>query len=142
MQIPQDSFNVHADGQRIYRVFQNLIKNAVQYSLAGSRVYVSLEKRDGCAVASIQNITQHELEMDGEALTARFVRGDDSRSTSGSGLGLSIAKSFTEACGGTCTVSVKGDLFTVEIALPLASPPKPAPQTSIEKGADEKDSAE
>lgn len=142
VQIPQDSFTVHADGQRIYRVFQNLIKNAVQYSLAGSRVYVSLEKRDGCAVASIQNITQHELEMDGEALTARFVRGDDSRSTSGSGLGLSIAKSFTEACGGTCTVSVKGDLFTVEIALPLASPPKPAPQTSIEKGADEKDSAE
>lgn len=143
VQIPQDTFPVYADGQRMYRVFQNLIKNAVQYSLEGSRVYVSLEKRNDCAVAVIQNITKHELEMDGEALTARFVRGDDSRSTSGSGLGLSIAKSFTEACGGTCTVSVKGDLFTVEIALPLASPPEPTvTELQNEKEDEGKDSAD
>ncbi|MGN0478535.1 MAG: sensor histidine kinase [Hominenteromicrobium sp.] len=141
VQIPDDTFTVYADGQRMYRVFQNLIKNAVQYSLEGSRVYVSLIKRGGHAVAVIQNVSKHELELDGEALTARFVRGDDSRSTSGSGLGLSIAKSFTEACGGTCTVSVHGDLFTVEIALPLASAPEPAAQQPQAEPADEEKDA-
>ena len=84
---------------------------------------------------TIQNISKYELTMDGDSLTARFVRGDDSRSTSGSGLGLSIAKSFTEACGGTFHVTVKGDLFTVMITLPLKEPPKepekePLPETA------------
>ena len=96
VQIPQEDFPVYADGQRMYRVFQNLIKNAAQYALEGSRVYVELQKQGQNAVVTIQNISKYELTMDGDSLTARFVRGDDSRSTSGSGLGLSIAKSFTE----------------------------------------------
>lgn len=126
VQIPEAPFPVHVDGQKMYRVFQNLIKNAAQYALDGSRVYVTLTQHDGKACVTMQNISKYELGKDGEALTGRFVRGDDSRSTSGSGLGLSIAKSFTEACGGTCTVSVQGDLFTVAIILPLVSPPEPA----------------
>lgn len=135
VQIPQEDFPVYADGQRMYRVFQNLIKNAAQYALEGSRVYVQLQKQGQNAVVTIQNISKYELTMDGDSLTARFVRGDDSRSTSGSGLGLSIAKSFTEACGGTFHVTVKGDLFTVMIALPLKEPPKepekePLPETA------------
>lgn len=125
VQIPEEPFPVYVDGQKMYRVFQNLIKNAAQYALDGSRVYITLAKRDGKAYVTMQNISKHELVMDGEALTARFVRGDDSRTSAGSGLGLSIAKSFTEACGGTCTVSVHGDLFTAVIALPLVSPPEP-----------------
>lgn len=132
VQIPEEPFPVHVDGQKMYRVFQNLIKNAAQYALDGSRVYVTLTKRDGSACVTMQNISKHELTMDGESLTARFVRGDDSRSTSGSGLGLSIAKSFTEACGGTCAVSVQGDLFTAVITLPLISPPGPAAPRSAE----------
>lgn len=132
VQIPEEPFPVHVDGQKMYRVFQNLIKNAAQYALDGSRVYVTLTKRDGSACVTMQNISKHELTMDGESLTARFVRGDDSRSTSGSGLGLSIAKSFTEACGGTCAVSVQGDLFTAVITLPLISPPEPAAPRSAE----------
>lgn len=135
VQIPQEDFPVYADGQRMYRVFQNLIKNAAQYALEGSRVYVELQKQGQNAVVTIQNISKYELTMDGDSLTARFVRGDDSRSTSGSGLGLSIAKSFTEACGGTFHVTVKGDLFTVMITLPLKEPPKepekePLPETA------------
>ena len=135
VQIPQEDFPVYADGQRMYRVFQNLIKNAAQYALEGSRVYVELQKQGQNAVVTIQNISKYELTMDGDSLTARFVRGDDSRSTSGSGLGLSIAKSFTEACGGTFRVTVKGDLFTVMITLPLKEPPKepekePLPETA------------
>lgn len=135
VQIPQEDFPVYADGQRMYRVFQNLIKNAAQYALEGSRVYVELQKQGQNAVVTIQNISKYELTMDGDSLTARFVRGDDSRSTSGSGLGLSIAKSFTEACGGTFHVTVKGDLFTVMISLPLKEPPKepekePLPETA------------
>ena len=132
VQIPEEPFPVHVDGQKMYRVFQNLIKNAAQYALDGSRVYVTLTKRDGSACVTMQNISKHELTMDGESLTARFVRGDDSRSTSGSGLGLSIAKSFTEACGGTCAGSVQGDLFTAVITLPLISPPEPAAPRSAE----------
>ena len=135
VQIPQEDFPVYADGQRMYRVFQNLIKNAAQYALEGSRVYVERKKQEKNAVVTIQNISKYELTMDGDSLTARFVRGDDSRSTSGSGLGLSIAKSFTEACGGTFHVSVQGDLFTVTITMPLKEPPKdpekePLPETA------------
>lgn len=137
VQIPEEPFPVHVDGQKMYRVFQNLIKNAAQYALDGSRVYVTLTKRDGSACVTMQNISKHELTMDGESLTARFVRGDDSRSTSGSGLGLSIAKSFTEACGGTCAVSVQGDLFTAVITLPLISPPEP-PAADASKAGDAK----
>ena len=108
VQIPQEDFPVYADGQRMYRVFQNLIKNAAQYALEGSRVYVELQQQGQNAVVTIQNISNYELTMDGDSLTARFVRGDDSRSTSGSGLGLSIANSFTEACGGTFHVTAEG----------------------------------
>ena len=123
MQIPEEQYPVYVDGQRMYRVFQNLVKNAAQYALDGSRVYLTLVKQQDQAVFSMQNVSKHELPADGESLTGRFVRGDDSRSTSGSGLGLSIAKSFTEACGGTLRVQVQGDLFSVEVALPLAAPP-------------------
>lgn len=136
VQIPQEDFPVYADGQRMYRVFQNLIKNAAQYALEGSRVYVELQKQGQNAVVTIQNISKYELTMDGDSLTARFVRGDDSRSTSGSGLGLSIAKSFTEACGGTFHVTVKGDLFTVMITLPLKEPPKEPEKEPLTETAD------
>ncbi len=123
IQIPEDEYPVYVDGQRMYRVFQNIIKNAAQYALEGSRVYVVLVKQEARALLSVQNISKHEISQTGEELTARFVRGDASRSSTGSGLGLSIAKSFTEACGGTFRISVNGDQFNVEITLPLESQP-------------------
>ncbi len=126
--IPDTPLLVHADGQRLYRVFQNLIRNCTQYSLEGSRVYVQLSAQNGNAVVSIRNISRNEITMNGEDLTARFVRGDQNRTTEGSGLGLSIAKSFTEACGGRFIVRTDGDLFITVVEFPLAAPaPLPVP---------------
>ena len=104
-----------SDGGRIYRVFQNLIGNALKYSLEGSRVYISLEKEGNLAVASVKNTSSQELNQQKD-FTERFVRGDLSRTDGGSGLGLSIAKSFTEACGGTFRLEMIADLFVVTVS--------------------------
>ena len=134
VEIPDAPALVHTDGQRMYRVFQNLIRNCAQYSLEGSRVYVNLitqpatPQGPGFAQVSIRNISKREITMDAEHLTARFVRGDENRTTEGSGLGLSIAKSFTEACGGLFGLRTDGDLFLVTVTFPLAAAqPAPAP---------------
>ncbi len=134
-EIPEAPVAIRADGERLYRVFQNLIQNALQYSLAGSRVHVSLSVRDGVACASVKNTSATEL-PDGVDFTERFVRGDASRTDGGSGLGLSIARSFTEACGGRFAVGTDADLFiaTVEFAagVPLEEEPEaPAPGEKV-----------
>ena len=136
VEIPDTPMLVHADGQRLYRVFQNLIRNCDQYALEGSRVYVNLTAQPnpaggGLVTVMIRNISRNEITMDADHLTARFVRGDQNRTTEGSGLGLSIAKSFTEACGGRFTVHTDGDLFIVTVQFPLVmkapvAPPAPA----------------
>ena len=117
--IPEGEIPIIADSDRLYRVFQNLIGNALKYSLAGSRVYLSLIVADGKAAASIRNTSAAELRS-GADYTARFVRGDESRSDGGSGLGLSIAESFTRACGGELTVTTDADLFTAVVTFPMA----------------------
>ena len=117
--LPEGEVPIVADGKRLYRVFQNLIQNALQYSLPGSRVYLSLTAGEGRAEASVRNTSRQEL-PEGVDFTARFVRGDESRTDGGSGLGLSIARSFTEACGGELTVETVADLFTVRVTFPLA----------------------
>ena len=127
---------VLADGERMYRVFQNLFSNALRYSLAGSRVYVDLSAENGQAVARVKNVAGYEMEFDPAEITERFVRGDPSRTGEGSGLGLSIAKSFTEACGGTLEVRVDADLFCVQVALPLTEKPAPA-EAGSESGPSE-----
>ncbi len=121
--IPDTPILVHADGQRLYRVFQNLIRNCAQYSLEGSRAYVKLSAQEDTVLVSIRNVSKNELTLAGDDLTARFVRGDQNRTTEGSGLGLSIAKSFTEACGGQLAVHTDGDLFTVTVRFPRVSAP-------------------
>lgn len=118
LNLPNDPVLIQGDGERLYRVFQNLMKNALQYSLEGSRVYITLYRNDSWTTVVIKNTSKYELGDIGEDITQRFVRGDASRSTEGSGLGLSIAESFTEACGGTFRVTTDADLFTVEITFP------------------------
>ncbi|MDE7198380.1 MAG: HAMP domain-containing histidine kinase, partial [Lachnospiraceae bacterium] len=115
--IPQEPVLVRADGQRLYRVFQNLLQNALRYSLEGSRVYLTLTNKMGEAVVKIKNTSSIEI-ADDKDFTERFVRGDESRTDGGSGLGLSIAKSFTEACGGSFSVETDADLFTVTVRFP------------------------
>ena len=117
--LPEQAVMITADGRRLYRVFQNLIDNALKYALEGSRIYLTLKTAEGRAVASLRNTSREEL-PDGVDLTARFVRGDASRTDGGSGLGLSIASSFTEACGGAFRVETVADLFTAVVSFPLA----------------------
>ena len=118
-EIPEIPVYINADGRRMYRVFQNLIKNTLQYSLEGSRVFVNLHIFDRKAVAEIKNVSKYEIDVEKTDITERFVRGDASRSTEGSGLGLSIVKSFTNACGGEFSVRVDADLFCAKIVFPI-----------------------
>ena len=122
--LPEGEVPIVADGKRLYRVFQNLIQNALQYSLPGSRVYLQLTAGEGRAEARVRNTSSREL-PEGVDFTARFVRGDESRTDGGSGLGLSIARSFTEACGGELTVETVADLFPVGVSFPV-TPDAPA----------------
>lgn len=123
--LPAEPVMIDADGKRLYRVFQNLIDNALRYALEGSRVYLTLKTAEraaetaGLAQVSVRNTSRNEL-PEGVDFTARFVRGDESRTDGGSGLGLSIASSFTEACGGTFQVETVADLFTAVVTFPLA----------------------
>lgn len=124
--LPEDSFNITADGKKLYRVFQNVIDNTLKYSLQGTRVFIELENRSGAAVATIKNTAGYEMDFTVEEIMQRFNRGDKSRSTEGSGLGLSIAESFTQVCGGDFKVEIDGDLFKVTIHFKLTQNPIPA----------------
>lgn len=127
LDLPQEPVYVLTDGNRMYRVFQNLIRNALQYSLEGSRVFIQLTVQDGTALTQIKNTSRFALDNLPD-VTERFVRGDESRSTDGSGLGLSIAKSFTEACGGSFSISTDADLFSAVVSFPVIPEPQPEEQ--------------
>lgn len=118
--LPEGVFNIMADGKKLYRVFQNVVDNALKYSLLGTRIYIELENRNGTAVATIKNTAGYEMDFTVEEIMQRFNRGDKSRTTEGSGLGLSIAESFTQVCGGDFKVDIDGDLFKVTIQFKLA----------------------
>jgi len=116
--LPAGEVLISADGRRLYRVFQNLILNALKYSLPGSRIHITLRQEGETARARIQNVSR--VELDGSVdFTERFVRGDESRTDGGSGLGLSIARSFTEACQGSFVIRINADLFTAEVSFPI-----------------------
>lgn len=122
VQLAEEALPIFTDGERMYRVFQNLIQNALQYSLPASRIFLTLEQRDETAVACICNTSQEELSPDID-YSERFLRGDSSRSGTGSGLGLSIARTFTERCGGRFRIQVHHDQFSVYVTFPLSDFP-------------------
>ena len=107
-----------ADGKLVWRVLSNLLGNAVKYALPGTRLYIDLTRLEGKVVLSVKNISREELNVDSEELMERFVRGDDSRNTEGSGLGLNIAKSLMELQKGELQLLVDGDLFKVTLIFP------------------------
>lgn len=116
--IPSEQIFIYADGRQLYRSIENLYTNAAKYALENTRVYVELEKADTKAVFTIKNVSKNELDIvsDGNVdLTERFVRGERSRTTEGSGLGLSIAKNLTHLMGGKFEIKVDGDLFIATI---------------------------
>ncbi len=109
-----------ADGKLTWRVLSNLLSNAVKYALPGTRLYLDLMTADDKVVLSLKNISREELNVDAGELMERFVRGDDSRNTEGSGLGLNIAKSLMELQKGELELLVDGDLFKVTLIFPKA----------------------
>ncbi|MCI6581276.1 MAG: HAMP domain-containing histidine kinase [Oscillospiraceae bacterium] len=113
--IGAESAFIMAEGRKMYRVIQNLIDNALKYSMNGTRIYLKLRAENGKVCINIKNTAAYEMTFTPEEITERFTRGDKSRTTEGSGLGLSIAKSFTEACGGSFSVSTDGDVFAANI---------------------------
>lgn len=119
-QNPDQPIVALADGGQLSRVLENLLQNALKYSLPGTRVYLSLSRDANSAYLELKNISKDPLGVSASELMERFVRGDASRSTEGSGLGLSIAQSLTELMGGSLSISLDGDLFKVAVRLPLA----------------------
>ena len=116
--IPNKSMYIYADGRQLYRSLENLYTNAAKYALENTRGYVELSNNDNKAVFTIKNVSKNELDIvsDGKVdLTERFVRGEKSRTTEGSGLGLSIAKNLTTLMGGKFEINVDGDLFIATI---------------------------
>lgn len=108
---------VRADGRLLWRALDNLLNNVCKYALSGTRVYVTSVAADGNTLVSVKNISREPLNVSADELMERFVRGDASRSTEGSGLGLNIARSLMELQGGSLRLTVDGDLFKAEITL-------------------------
>ena len=111
-----------ADGRLLWRVLDNLLSNVCKYALAGTRVYVDLCAQDGRVFLTVKNISRDPLNVSVDDLMERFVRGDASRHTEGSGLGLNIARSLMDLMGGTFSLGVDGDLFKAELTLREALP--------------------
>lgn len=117
---PEEPVMLLADGRLMWRAASNILSNVVKYALPGTRVYIDLSISDGKAVISFKNISREPLNIRAEELLERFVRGDTSRNTEGSGLGLNIAQSLMELQNGQLQLLVDGDLFKVSLVFPLA----------------------
>jgi signal transduction histidine kinase len=114
----QETVNIFSDGKKLYRVFQNVIDNALKYSLEGSRIFIDLKSSGNKVAVTIKNTAGYEMNFTEEDVLQRFTRGDESRTGEGSGLGLSIAESFTQSCGGTFKLQIDGDQFKVNVEFP------------------------
>ena len=117
--LPNEVIMIEADGRRLWRVLENLYNNAFKYALEGTRVYVTIEDHGADVVFTIKNVSANPLNISPDELTERFVRGDVSRTTEGSGLGLSIAKDLTTLQGGKFELIIDGDLFKAQITFPI-----------------------
>ena len=117
---PEEQICMMADGRLVWRVMSNLLGNAVKYALPGTRIYVDLLESEGEVIISMKNISREELNVHADELLERFVRGDASRNTEGSGLGLNIAQSLMELQKGQLQILVDGDLFKVTLIFPAA----------------------
>lgn len=117
--MPEMPLKFTGDGKKMYRVLQNLIGNALKYSLAGTRIYIIAERRASQVQVTIKNTATYEMDFTSEEIMERFARGDKSRNTEGHGLGLAIAESFVKNMKGGLQVTVDGDQFKVQLTFPV-----------------------
>lgn len=115
---PEEAVTIMADGRHIWRIFDNLMNNACKYAQPGTRIYLTLNRVGNTANVIFRNISRTMLNITGDELMERFVRGDSSRNTEGSGLGLNIAKSLAQLQGGEMELTLDGDLFKVTLSFP------------------------
>ena len=115
---PERAVPMQADGKLTWRVFSNILSNTVKYALPGTRVYVDVEETESFVTVSVKNISREPLNISAEELMERFVRGDASRNTEGSGLGLNIAQSLMQLQKGSLTLTIDGDLFKTTLQFP------------------------
>lgn len=113
--IPEQLLQICSDGEKLYRVIQNILDNALKYAMPDTRIFVTLKEEGREAVLQVKNVSAYEMNFTREEVLGRFFRGDCARSTEGSGLGLAIAKEFTESCGGRLDLMINGDIFQVEL---------------------------
>lgn len=120
MKKPERDIFIKADSRHLWRVFDNLMNNICKYAQPSTRAYVDIQEEGGRIEVTFRNISRNQLNISSDELMERFVRGDSSRNSEGSGLGLSIAKSLTELMGGTFQLVIDGDLFKVVLGFPAA----------------------
>ena len=130
---PDTEIFIEADHRHLWRVFDNLMNNICKYAQSSTRAYVNLEQNGQQAVIIFRNISRYQLNISSEELMERFVRGDSSRNTEGSGLGISIAKSLTELMNGTFELIVDGDLFKVILTFPVYGMGKMRQDSSVQQ---------
>lgn len=119
--VEKEPVSILADGRQLWRILENLFGNIYKYALEGTRVYVELEREGETVRLTLRNTSRERLSMDAQELTGRFVRGDKSRSTEGSGLGLSIAKNLAELQNGVFELDCRNDIFQVTLCFPTAA---------------------
>jgi len=117
--LPDEKIVLPLDSQKTYRIFDNLLTNIIKYGMPDTRAYIDMKKEDGYVTITLKNISASELTFNPQEITERFARGDQSRNTEGSGLGMAIAKSFVELQNGRLQVEVEADLFRVLIRWPI-----------------------
>lgn len=144
LSLPKDDAIIFVDGKRMWRVLENIYNNAAKYALTGTRIYGDLKITKNDVIFSLKNVSEQPLNISAEELTERFIRGDVSRSTEGSGLGLSIARDLTHMQGGQFDLYLDGDLFKVTITFPrvnkaqysdIDSQDNPTSDNNIEDGS-------
>lgn len=121
--IPEEPLYISADGRLLWRVMDNLFSNVCKYAMQGTRVYLDAYAENGQVVLTLRNISAVQLHISADMLMERFIQGDRSRNTEGSGLGLSIAQSLTSLQGGRMELHIDGDLFKVQLSFPNTTPP-------------------
>lgn len=137
-QFPEHPVMIRADGRHLWRVIENLLNNCCKYALRDSRVYVEITENpeNGTSTCTIKNISSRPLNISPDELTERFVRGDVSRTTEGSGLGLSIAKSLTKLMDGELVIQIDGDLYKASVVLQTSVPTTPQKKHTVTDGTE------